>query len=113
MKESGPLVYAPAPATNAPLGRNVENSYPIPQPALSVKPASCTLSKMPSILSSTMPDTVQLIVLVAGLCSKAPAFDVIRPAGIAPRRKAHKNFSCHSARLPSSSTSAKARATRE
>ena len=32
--------------------------------------------------------TVQLIVLVAGLCSSAPALEVMRPAGIAPRRSA-------------------------
>ena len=32
--------------------------------------------------------TVQLIVEVAGLCSWAPAFEVTRPAGIAPRRNA-------------------------
>ena len=49
---------------------------------------------------------------VAGLCSRAPALEVIRPAGIAPRRKAHRNFSCHSARFSSVvSTSASARAT--
>ena len=34
-------------------------------------------------LSPGVPDTVQLIVEVAGLCASAPAFDVIRPAGIA------------------------------
>jgi len=39
---------------------------------------------MSVILSSIIPETVQLIVLVAGLCSSAPAFDVILPAGIAP-----------------------------
>jgi hypothetical protein len=33
---------------------------------------------------------VQLIVEVAGLCSSAPAFEVTRPAGIAPRRSAHR-----------------------
>jgi len=65
------------------------------------------------MLSDITPDTVQLIVEVAGLCSRAPALDVIRPAGIAPRRNAHKNFSCHSTRFSSVvSTSAKARATR-
>ena len=40
-----------------------------------------------------VPDTVQLIVDVAGLCSCAPAFEVMRPAGIAPRRSAHRNCS--------------------
>jgi hypothetical protein len=39
---------------------------------------------MSSIESRMVPDTVQLIVEVAGLCSSAPAFDVTRPAGIAP-----------------------------
>jgi len=43
-----------------------------------------------------IPDTVQFIVLVAGLCSKAPALEVIRPAGIAPFCKAHKNLALHS-----------------
>ncbi len=43
---------------------------------------------MPSIESVMVPDTVQLIVLVAGLCSCAPALEVMRPAGIAPRRSA-------------------------
>jgi len=47
------------------------------------------------MLSSIIPDTVQLIVLVAGLCSKAPAFEVILPAGIAPFCKAQTNFSLH------------------
>ena len=67
---------------------------------------------MPDILSSTMPDTVQLIVEVAGLCSRAPALEVIRPAGIAPRLNAHRNFSYHSSLLAGISTSAKALATR-
>ena len=39
--------------------------------------------------SRMVPDTVQLIVLVAGLCASAPALEVTRPAGIAPRRSAH------------------------
>ena len=33
------------------------------------------------------------LVEVFGLCSCAPAFDVMRPAGIAPRRSAHRNRS--------------------
>jgi hypothetical protein len=45
---------------------------------------------MPFIESGIVPDTVQLMVLVAGLCSCAPALDTIRPAGIAPLRRAHK-----------------------
>ena len=45
-----------------------------------------------------VPETVQLIVDVAGLCSRAPALDVILPAGIAPRRSAHKNDSYHFSR---------------
>jgi hypothetical protein len=40
-----------------------------------------------------VPDTVQLIVEVAGLCSSAPAFEVMRPAGIAPRRSAQRKRS--------------------
>ena len=40
--------------------------------------------------SCTVPETVQLMVEVAGLCCCAPALDVIRPAGMAPWRKAHK-----------------------
>ncbi len=36
-----------------------------------------------------VPDTVQLMVLVAGLCCWAPALEVMRPAGMAPRRSAH------------------------
>jgi len=36
------------------------------------------------MLSSITPETVQLIVLVAGLCFSAPALEVMRPAGIAP-----------------------------
>jgi hypothetical protein len=40
-----------------------------------------------------VPETVQLMVEVAGLCSSAPAFEVTRPAGIAPRRSAHRKRS--------------------
>jgi hypothetical protein len=46
---------------------------------------------MLSIESPTVPDTVQLIVDVAGLCSWAPALDMMRPAGIAPLLNAHRN----------------------
>ena len=67
----------------------------MPQPALSVRPASWTLFKMSSIESRMVPDTVQLMVEVAGLCSSAPAFEVTRPAGIAPWRNAHRNESFH------------------
>ena len=38
--------------------------------------------------SRIVPDTVQLIVDVAGLCSSAPALEVTRPAGMEPRRSA-------------------------
>src|SRR5690606_22943365 len=63
--------------------------------------------------SSTVPETVQLIVLVAGLCSSAPALEVMRPAGMAPRRSAHRNLSYHKVRFSSvSSASANALATR-
>ena len=63
------------------------------------------------MLSSIIPDTVQLIVLVAGLCSKAPAFEVILPAGIAPFCKAQTNFSLHCSWISFSSTSESALAT--
>ena len=43
--------------------------------------------------SPTVPDTVQLIVDVAGLCACAPALDMMRPAGIAPCRSAQTNSS--------------------
>src|SRR5690606_23426395 len=65
----------------------------MPQPAFRVRPASCTLARMSSIESVMVPDTVQLIVLVAGLCSRAPALEVMRPAGMAPRRSAHRKRS--------------------
>src|ERR1700675_3858492 len=112
MNDSGPDVYAPAPDTYAPRGRNVENSYPMPHPPFTVSPASCTFFKISSIESRMVPDTVQLMVEVAGLCSSAPAFDVTRPAGIAPWRSAHRNDSYHRSRHSSGSTSASARATR-
>src|SRR6185437_14263435 len=72
----------------------------MPQPAFSVRPASWTFSRMSSIESVMVPDTVQLIVDVAGLCSRAPALDVMRPAGIAPWRSAHRKRSCQRARDP-------------
>jgi hypothetical protein len=84
----------------------------MPQPAFSVSPASWTLRRMSSIESVIVPDTVQLIVEVAGLCSCAPAFEVTRPAGIAPRRKAHRKRSYQCSRISGASTSASARATR-
>src|SRR6516164_3555574 len=52
----------------------------MPQPAFSVSPASCTFFRMSSIESWIVPETVQLIVEVAGLCSSAPALEVMRPA---------------------------------
>ena len=84
----------------------------MPQPAFSVRPASCTLSRMSSIESWMVPDTVQLMVEVAGLCSSAPAFEVMRPAGIAPRRNAQRKRSYQCSRSAGASTSARARATR-
>src|SRR5882757_7512059 len=84
----------------------------MPHPALSVRPASCTLFKISSIESRMVPDTVQLMVDVAGLCCSAPAFEVTRPAGMAPWRSAHRNDSYHCSRISSDSTSASARATR-
>ena len=85
----------------------------MPQPAFSVSPASCTLFRMSSIESWMVPDTVQLMVEVAGLCSSAPALEVMRPAGIAPRRSAQTKRSyqyfCFSGLA---SASARARATR-
>ena len=62
--------------------------------------------------SGIVPDTVQLIVLVAGLCSVAPAFETIRPAGIAPFRNAHKKASNHSSLFSGASVSASAFAMR-
>src|SRR5215475_6956668 len=59
-----------------------------------------------------VPETVQLIVEVAGLWNSAPAFDVTRPAGIAPRCSAQTKRSNHSARFAGSSTDARALATR-
>ena len=73
-----------------PAGNTSEFSQRLP---FSVSPASWTLSRMPSIESSMVPLTVQLIVAVAGLCSSAPALEVMRPAGIAPRRSAHRKSS--------------------
>src|SRR5271163_1470755 len=70
----------------------------MPQPALSVRPASWTLFSMSSIESRMVPDTVQLMVEVAGLCSSAPALDVTRPAGIAPWRNDQRNDSYHCSR---------------
>jgi hypothetical protein len=68
---------------------------------------------MSSIESRTTADTVQLIVDVAGLWSRAPAFEMIRPAGIAPRRSASQNRSYQSLRAAGVvSTSATVRATR-
>src|SRR5215469_4587931 len=84
----------------------------IPQPAFSVNPASWTFLRMLSIESRMVPDTVQLIVEVAGLCSSAPALEVTRPAGMAPRRSAHRKRSFQWSRTSSRSTSASARATR-
>src|SRR3546814_3176950 len=77
----------------------------MPQPALSVSPASWTFSRMPSIESVMVPDTVQLIVLVAGLCARAPALEVMRPAGIAPRRSAQRKRSFQYLRLSASGRS--------
>ena len=66
---------------------------------------------MPFIESGIVPDTVQLMVLVAGLCSCAPALETIRPAGIAPflsaQRKAVYHCSCFSG-VVSASASARA-----
>ena len=56
---------------------------------------------MSSIESWIVPDTVQLIVEVAGLCSSAPALEVMRPAGIAPRRSAHRKRSYQCSRTSS------------
>ena len=56
-----------------------------------------------------VPDTVQLMVEVAGLCSCAPALEVMRPAGIAPRRSAQVKRSiqyCCSSTVGSASASA-------
>ena len=81
----------------------------MPQPAFRVRPASWTLSRIPSIESSMVPETVQLIVEVAGLWASAPALEVMRPAGIAPRRSAQTKRSfqyCRFSALGSASDSA-------
>ena len=57
-----------------------------------------------------VPETVQLMVEVAGLCSKAPALEVMRPAGMAPLRSAHRKGSYQAS--GSLSCAASARATR-
>src|SRR5690625_2060532 len=68
---------------------------------------------MSSMESPMVPDTVQLMVDVAGLWSSAPALDVMRPAGMAPRLRAHKNSRYQCSRNSSVfSTLASARATR-
>ena len=59
-----------------------------------------------------VPETVQLMVEVAGLCSWAPALEMMRPAGIAPLRKAHTKRSYQCWRCSSDSTSDSACATR-
>ncbi len=66
---------------------------------------------MPSIESGTVPDTVQLMVEVAGLYARAPALEIIRPAGIAPWWRAQTKRFCHLSRCASSSTSDNALAT--
>jgi hypothetical protein len=59
------------------------------------------------------PETVQLMVDVAGLCSWAPALEMMRPAGIAPLRRAFTKRSYQaSCSAGVASTSANARATR-
>ena len=62
--------------------------------------------------SRTVPDTVQLMVDVAGLCSRAPALETILPAGTAPWPSAQRKDSNHFSRMSSGSTAARVRATR-
>ncbi|MCY1288022.1 hypothetical protein D9M68_656850 [compost metagenome] len=63
--------------------------------------------------SRMVPETVQLMVEVAGLKSWAPALEMIRPAGTAPLRRAQRKRSYQCSRLAgSASTSDSARATR-
>ena len=63
--------------------------------------------------SAMVPDTVQLMVEVDGLCSRAPALEMMRPAGIAPCRRAQRNSRYQVSRSSGVvSTSARARATR-
>ena len=57
-------------------------------------------------------ETVQLMVEVAGLCSRAPALEMILPAGVTPCLNAQRNSWYHSCRLFLSSTFARALATR-
>src|SRR5690625_52805 len=63
----------------------------MPQPALRVSPASTFLCKISCMESTMVPDTVQLMVEVAGLYSLAPALAVMRPAGMAPFSSAQRN----------------------
>ena len=66
---------------------------------------------MSSMESRIVADTVQLIVDVAGLCARAPAFETILPAGMAPLRSATRNFSHQCSRFSGViSTSESARA---
>src|SRR5690606_22775710 len=83
----------------------------MPQPAFKVSPASRFFCKISSIESLIVPDTVQLMVEVAGFHASAPALEMTRPAGIAPFSSAQKNsFSQYALRLDS--TSARVLATR-
>ena len=91
-----------------PAGRIISNAG-----ALEHKPATSTINcTVSGTIHDSMDDTVQLIVEVAGLCSSAPALEVMRPAGMAPRRSAHRKRSYQCSRTSSCSTSASARATR-
>ena len=78
MNDNGPLASAATPVTLAPLGRMVEKSYPMPPPCCIVRAASFSMSKIPPMLSGTVPMTKQLN-KVTDRAVPAPA--VIRPAG--------------------------------
>ncbi|MNR13244.1 hypothetical protein D3C85_1296390 [compost metagenome] len=67
---------------------------------------------MSSIESWMVPETVQLMVEVAGRRSCAPALATMRPAGMAPLRSAQRNCAYQCSRSLGASTSATARATR-
>ena len=108
INDKGPDASAATPLTAAPLGRMVEKSYPMPPPCCMVNAASFSISKMPPMLSGTVPITKQLKSVTE---RSVPAPAKMRPAGrYLKSSSALKNVSSHCFGL--SSTAANARATR-
>ena len=79
IKDNGPEASEATPTTSEPCGRIVLKSYPIPPPCCMVSTASFRPSKIPPMLSSTVPITKQLNRVT--LRSPVPAPALIRPAG--------------------------------